>query len=138
MSNPSTSSRGTATLTEGAFLALLVAGVAVPYAQAVPWLREHGPDVRRFTKELFANRISSFFGWDVIISATTLLALSAMEDELPTGQRIAVAVGALGGTSVGLPLYLLLRARQSRLKPPAWLSRAQQPDPAGRSDQGTW
>lgn len=101
---------------EAVYVALLAAGVALPYAQALPWLREHGLDVRRFGEELFANRISSFFGWDVIVSAATLITLSAIDDELPPGQRIAVAAGSLGGASVGFPLYLLLRARHRRLQ----------------------
>ena len=101
---------------EAAYLGLLAAGIALPYARALPWVREHGLDVRRFHGELFANRVSSFFGWDVIVSAATLVVLSAIDDGLPQGQRIAVAMGAMGGTSVGLPLYLWLQARHRRIE----------------------
>lgn len=101
---------------EAVYVGLLVAGIALPYAQALPWLREHGLDLRRFGEELFANRISGFFGWDVIISAATLISLSAIDDELPPSQRVAVATGAMGGASVGLPLYLWLRERHRRLQ----------------------
>jgi Terpene cyclase DEP1 len=99
---------------EGAYLGLLALGVAVPYAQAVPWLAEHGPDAPRFVRATFATRISSFFAWDVVVSAGTLLALAAVDDELPVRQRALVAAGSLGGSSVGLPLYLWLRERQRR------------------------
>ena len=68
---------------EAAYLGLLAAGIALPYARALPWVREHGLDVRRFHGELFANRVSSFFGWDVIVSAATLVVLSAIDDGLP-------------------------------------------------------
>ena len=101
---------------EAVYLGLLAAGTALPYARALPWVREHGLDMRRFHDELFANRISSFFGWDVIVSAATLVVLSAIDDRLPQSQRIAVAIGAMGGTSVGLPLYQWLQARRRRIE----------------------
>lgn len=101
---------------EAVYLGLLAVGIALPYARALPWVREHGLDMRRFHDELFANRISSFFGWDVIVSAATLVVLSAIDDSLPQSQRIAVAIGAMGGTSVGLPLYLWLQARRRRIE----------------------
>ena len=99
---------------ERTYLGLLVLGVALPYAQATPWLAEHGPDARRFLRSTFATRISSFFAWDVLVSSGSLLALAAADDELPTRSRALVACGALGGSSVGLPLYLWLRERHRR------------------------
>jgi hypothetical protein len=100
---------------ERSYAGLFVLGVALPYAQAVPWFAEHGADVPAFVDEVFATRISSFFGWDVLVSAGALLTLAAVDDELPAGQRAAVAAGALAGASVGLPLYLWLRTRNQRL-----------------------
>ena len=96
------------------YLGLLALGVALPYAQAVPWLREHGPDARRFLEQTFATRIGSFFAWDVVVTSGSLLALAAVDDELPASHRALVAAGALGGSSVGLPLYLWLRERNRR------------------------
>ena len=100
---------------ERRYLAALALGVALPYAQALPWFAEHRLDVRRFLDEAFATRISSFFGWDVLAASGTLLLLAATDEELSRGQRAAVAVGAAGGSSIGLPLYLWMRARNQRI-----------------------
>lgn len=107
---------GTATpgAAERAYLGLLALGVVLPYRAAAPWLLEHGPDVPRLMREAFATPVSGFFGWDVVVSASALLALAAVDEELPVRQRLAVAGGSLGGASVGLPMYLYLRERHRR------------------------
>ena len=99
-----------------AYLVLLTAGVVLPYARALPWLAQHGPDARAFLDEAFGTRIAAFFGWDVVVTASTLITVAALDDELSTGQRGAVAAGALGGPSVGLPLYLFLREHRRRAR----------------------
>ena len=91
--------------------ALWVAGTALPLSRFLPWLAEHGLDLRLFVTELFANRITAGFAWDVIVSVVILLVLTATDHELPTRQRLWVAVASLLGASCGLPLYLLLRER---------------------------
>jgi hypothetical protein len=100
---------------ERTYVGLLALGVVLPYAQAVPWLAENGPDAGRFVRAAFATRISSFFAWDVLVTAGTLVALAAVDDELPAEQRALVAAGSMGGSSVGLPLYLWLRERNRRV-----------------------
>jgi Terpene cyclase DEP1 len=90
---------------------LFLAGVVLPVSRFVPWLTEHGFDVPLFLDELFANRISAGFGWDVIVSVIALLILAAVDRELSAGQRLGMAVASLVGASSGLPLYLLLRER---------------------------
>ena len=99
---------------EPVYAGLLALGIALPYAQFVPWLVEHGFDIPRFVDELFANRISRFFGWDVLVLTAVLLVAATLDQELRRPQRCLVAAGALGGASVGLPLYLLLRERNRR------------------------
>lgn len=95
------------------YLALCIAGLALPYAQFIPWLMEHGLDLRRFFGDLFANRISAFFGLDVIVSAVVLFVFIAAEQrqrKLPLAW--APVVGTLAvGVSFGLPLFLYLRER---------------------------
>ena len=99
---------------ERGYAALLVLGVALPYAQAVPWLVRHGADPSRFLREVSATRVSRFFGWDVAVTSLTCLALAGSDDELSHTQRAAVAAGALAGPSVALPLHLWLRERTRR------------------------
>jgi hypothetical protein len=92
--------------------ALWVAGTALPLSRFLPWLAEHGLDLRLFVAELFANRITAFFALDVIVAVVVLLVLSVTDRELPAGQRLGVAVATLLGASCGLPLYLMLRERR--------------------------
>lgn len=98
------------------YSALCVVGAALPLSRFLPWLAEHGPDAQVFFDELFTNRISSFFAWDVLVSATVVLAFLALDGGgLPRAHRVLVAVATCSvGVSLGLPLYLLLRERQTR------------------------
>jgi hypothetical protein len=93
-----------------------VAGAALPLSQVLPWMADNGIDLPLFFEELFANRISSFFAWDVLVSAAVVLAFLALDGGgLPRAQRALAAVATCSvGVSFGLPLYLLLRERHSR------------------------
>lgn len=88
---------------------MLVLGLVLPLKQFIPWLEQHGVDLPRFGQELFANRVSSFFAWDVFTAVATLLVVASADQELSPAQRWLVAAGSLLGASVGLPLYLFLR-----------------------------
>ncbi|WP_165865627.1 DUF2834 domain-containing protein [Vallicoccus soli] len=99
---------------ERTYLGLAVAGVVLPYRHGLPWLVEHGPDARLLARQLGSSRAGAFFGWDVVVSAAAVLALSALDDELPARQRAAVALATLAGPSAGLPLHLWLRERHRR------------------------
>jgi hypothetical protein len=96
------------------YLALCVAGVVLPYSQLIPFLREHGLDLRLFFEQLFSNRIGGFFGWDVIVSSVVLWVFVFVE-----GRRAGVrhlwaplAANLAVGVSLGLPLFLYLRERR--------------------------
>lgn len=95
------------------YIALAILGSIVPLAAFVPWLVEHGFDVSRFASDLFANRISSFFGLDTIISAIvlTIFVLVQGARDRVTGRMWAVAATFTVGVSCGLPLFLALRER---------------------------
>jgi hypothetical protein len=96
------------------YLALCVLGFAVPYAAFVPWVAQHGFDMRLFVQQLFGNRISAFFGLDVIVSAIVLFRFAAVESaRLGIPRRWLVLIATLlVGVSLGLPLFLYLRERQ--------------------------
>jgi len=83
----------------------------LPYSQFVPWLIENGFNASLFVHQLFANRISAFFAWDVLISAVVVVGFFRSE-----GKRLGVKLvwlpilGVLPiGVSFGLPLFLYLR-----------------------------
>ena len=93
------------------YFALFVIGIVVPYLSFVPWLLDHGFDVSLMMEELFANRISAFFGLDVFVSAIVLWVFVAFEARR-AGVRHSwapIAASLVIGVSAGLPLFLYLR-----------------------------
>jgi hypothetical protein len=46
----------------------------------VRWVADHGVDLRLFVQELFANRVGTFFGMDVLVSAVVVIAFLRIED----------------------------------------------------------
>ncbi len=98
------------------YLALFVAGCVLPLWQFVPWVIAHGVDPALFLRQLFANRISGFFGLDVIVSAVVLLAW-IWDERKRRGLKRAWAPAlatVLVGVSAGLPLLLFMRAEEGR------------------------
>ena len=98
------------------YLALCIVGTVVPYLSFVPWLLDHGLDISLMVDELFANRISAFFGLDVVVSTIVLWVLVNWE-----GRRVGVKnlwapvfASLLMGVSAALPLFLFMR--ESRLQ----------------------
>jgi hypothetical protein len=96
------------------YLVLCVLGFALPYSQFVPWVIEHGLDMRFFVRQLFANRIGGFFGLDVLVSAVTLIGFIRSEGTRFKMRRIWLPIvsALLVGVSLGLPLFLYLRERE--------------------------
>lgn len=96
------------------YLTLFVLGCLLPLSQLVPWAIAHGLAPRLFLSELFANRISGFFGLDVIVSAVVLLAW-IWDERRRHGLRHAwlpAAATVLIGVSAGLPLLLYMRRQE--------------------------
>jgi ABC-type glycerol-3-phosphate transport system permease component len=95
------------------YLFLCVLGFVAPYAAFLPWLAEHGPNGRLFLQHLAANRISTFFALDVVVSAVVLLCFAAVESSRLRlrGRWIIILATLLVGVSLGLPLFLYLRER---------------------------
>jgi Terpene cyclase DEP1 len=93
------------------YLTLCVAGTILPSAALLTFLRTHGLDAGEFLHQLFGTPVSSFFGWDVIVSSLVLWAFVLIE-----GRRIGmsglwapIAANLVVGVSLGLPLFLYMR-----------------------------
>jgi hypothetical protein len=94
------------------YLVFALMGLVLPYSQFIPWIVEHHElNMSVLFRDLFANRISAFFGMDVIVSAIVLISFIQAEGKrlrmrllwLPTLGTLLV------GVSLGLPLFLYLR-----------------------------
>ncbi len=96
------------------YFLLCILGFVLPYSQFIPFTLEHGLDIKLFFEQLFANKISGFFGMDVIVSSLTLWAFVFWEGARLKMQNlwVYVACNLLVGVSLGLPLFLLMRQRQ--------------------------
>jgi hypothetical protein len=94
-----------------AYLWLCLAGIVLPYSQFLPFLREHGLDLRIFVEELFATRIGAFFGMDVVVSSVVLWVLVFVDGRRDGVRHLwaPIAANLAVGVSLGLPLFLYLR-----------------------------
>jgi hypothetical protein len=95
------------------YLSLCILGAAIPYSQFVPWVMENGLHLGLLVRQLFANRISAFFGLDVLVSSAVLLVFMRVEGRLLRMRfRWIPIVGLCAvGVSLALPLFLYLRER---------------------------
>jgi hypothetical protein len=101
------------------YLLFCIVGTVLPYSQLLPFVREHGPDLRLVVEQLFANRISAFFGLDVIVSSLVLWALVRIEGRRAGVKHLwaPVAASLVVGVSLGLPLFLYLREKRLERSP---------------------
>jgi hypothetical protein len=93
------------------YLALCFIGVGLPYWQFLPWVMQHGMNLTLFAHELFANRVSAFFGMDVFASAAVLVVFMRIESSRLKirGRWIPLVALIAVGVSLGLPLFLYMR-----------------------------
>jgi hypothetical protein len=100
-------------MTRTLYLILCVLGTALPCWQLIPFLAEHGLNLRLMVEQLFANRISAFFGLDVIVSSLVLWVFVIIEGRRRRMKRLwaYIACNLAVGVSLALPLFLYVRER---------------------------
>ena len=91
------------------YLALFVAGAVAPMWAFLPWVATHGLDGRLFVRELFANRVSTFFALDLLLTAVCVIYLALLRRGRGRLWWLPIAATCLVGVSAGLPLLLYLR-----------------------------
>jgi hypothetical protein len=93
------------------YLVLCLLGALLPWAAFLPFLRAHGLNLNEFAAQLFATPVSSFFGWDVIVSSLVLWTFVFLEGRRLTmgGLWAPIAATLVVGVSLGLPLFLYMR-----------------------------
>jgi hypothetical protein len=94
-----------------AYLLLCVIGAALPYSQFLMFLGENGLDPSLIVEQLFANRISAFFGLDVIVSAIALWVMIVVDGRRRgiTHLWLPIVASLTVGVSLGLPLFLYMK-----------------------------
>jgi len=102
--------------TKNIYLVLFVIGTVVPYYEFIGFTFENGLDLKLLLHQLFANRISSFFAYDVIISAIVLLILFFSDKNRSKYQWVPLLATITIGVSSGLPLYLYQKECQNSNK----------------------
>jgi len=96
-------------------LALVIAGVAIPYTAFVPWAIEHGLDLPLLIQQAGASRIAAFAWLDVVVSAAALL-VAAYGGRFISLKRAGVVtiLTLVAGVSAGLPMlfYFMIADKQ--------------------------
>jgi membrane associated rhomboid family serine protease len=92
---------------------LCIVGVVVPWFYLLGFLTEPQPAVALFFWSIFANQVTSSVAADLLISALVFFVFVRMEGRRLGMKRLWVLVPAtlLVGLSLGLPLFLHLRAK---------------------------
>ena len=96
------------------YLTAAILGAVLPLAFLIPFVAEHGLDMRLFFGQLFQTNISSFFAMDVLVSSVVLWLLVVSEGRR-LGMRhlwVYIVSNLLVGVSLGLPLFLYFRERK--------------------------
>ena len=101
-------------MTKYLYLGLCVLGAALPYSQFLIFIGEQGLNVPLFFEQLFANRVSSFFGLDVIICTFVVWVFVVTEGRKQRMNHlwVYIACAFLVGVSLALPLFLYARERK--------------------------
>ena len=96
------------------YLILAMLGFALPYSQLIPFFAHHGFDLSLFWSQLFANRISTDFAFDLIVSSLVFGFFVIREGKKRQMQFLwlYIILNWLIGLSFALPVFLLVRLRQ--------------------------
>jgi len=95
------------------YLVLTVVGAAVPMIAFLPWLAEHGLNLRLLVAELFVNRISTFFALDLLLTGVVVAVFARTERPRVRPVWLVLAVLLSIGVSAALPLLLFLREKNA-------------------------
>jgi hypothetical protein len=95
------------------YFLLCLVGTFLPYSQFAPFLLDEGFAPQLFIEQLFANRISSFFAMDLLVSSLVFWTFIYVEGRRLKMQHLWVYVASnfVVGISLGLPLFLWMRQR---------------------------
>jgi hypothetical protein len=98
------------------YIALVIAGTILPWRHFYAWFQANGWDLGGLIDAWYVNESTTGLTWDLTIAALTLTIWVLHESITRRNWLGLLAIPATFGigVSAGLPLYLLLRARQTR------------------------
>lgn len=98
------------------YLAVAVAGTALPLSQLVPFLAANGFDLPLLFRQLFETHAAAFFGLDVLVSSVALWLFVFYEGRRRRMKNLwlYVVCNLAVGVSLALPLFLFFRERSVR------------------------
>lgn len=93
------------------YLTLCIVGGFLPYIPFIPFLRDHGLDFRVIFAELFANRISTAFALDILVSSIVFWVFVLAEGRRARVNHLwaPLAANVIVGLGLGLALFLYMR-----------------------------
>ena len=99
------------------YFLLAILGFVLPYSQLIPFLTNYGFDILLFWSELFINRISTDFAFDLLVASVVFWLFVLRE-----GRRLQmrflwlyIVSNLVIGLSFALPVFLYVRSRQIEL-----------------------
>ncbi|WP_194437781.1 DUF2834 domain-containing protein [Vibrio fluminensis] len=97
------------------YLILALLGFLLPYGALIPWLVANGLDIGLLFEDAMANPISILAWLDVLVAAVALLGFIVVDGHRhKVRYRYFAVLGTLTvGVSLGLPLYLYFKEKQS-------------------------
>lgn len=95
------------------YLALCVIGGILPYVPFIAFLRDHGLNFQVIFAELFANRISTAFAFDILVSSIVFWVFVLVEGRRARMKHLwaPLAANVIVGLGLGLALFLYMRER---------------------------
>lgn len=95
------------------YLVIAVAGFAIPVLPFINFLLKNGFDIQVFISMMFENDVSTFFGWDVMISSLAVFVLVYSEGRRKNMKNlwIYVLMTLIIGVSLALPAFLYMREK---------------------------
>ena len=95
------------------YLILAILGLILPYSQLVPFFIDNGLDLSLFWSQLFANRISTDFAFDLLVSSIVFWIFVFKEGTKLNLKPLwlYVVLNLAIGLSFALPIFLWVRSR---------------------------
>ena len=95
------------------YLISAILGFALPYSQLIPFFTDNGWDLSLFWSQLFVNRISTDFAFDLLVSSIVFWIFVYQEGKKLNLKNlwVYVVLNLAVGLSFALPLFLWVRSR---------------------------